>query len=499
MNEKLNKALDEISDKHLSEAENYKRNRKPHWISAIAAVLALVIVLSVLVILRPDSSGPSLEHTNGSSFSPSTSAPGTSAAPSYLANLVAFPQYPEMNQFPIFEDFGNDLDAYDAAYSAWRQSQAAQYNQPDGYADSLYHFFDASIRQYLTGWENASYSPLNVYLAMAMLAETADGNSRQQILDLFGLNSIEELQTQVNYLWNAHYCADGRTDLLLVNSLWLDSEYSFHERALYTLASRYYTSSFSGDLGTEEMDQQLRRWINENTGDLLHDQVQNLSMDPETVFALASSVFFTAKWENEFFETNTAEGVFYSPQGDVYPLYMNQTLLSGTYYWGSNFSAVCLGLSGNNDMWLILPDEGFEVADILESDEYLQMTMAPNDWQNQKVVKINLSLPKFDVSSDMDLVEGMQKLGVTDVFDPTVSNFTPMTDAPWLYVSQIKHAARVAIDEVGCVGAACTVIITAGTGMPIEEEMDFVLDRPFLFIVSSRDNLPLFAGTVMQP
>lgn len=499
MNEKLNNALDEVSDKHLTEAENYKRRHRPYWISAVAAVLVLVIALSVLVILRPDASGPSLEHTNGSSFSPSTSAPSTSAAPSYLVNLVAFPQYPEMTQFPNVADFGDDWEAYDEAFSTWRQSQAAQYNQPDGYANSLQTFFDASIRQFLTGEENAAYSPLNVYLAVAMLAETTGGNSRQQILDLFGLDSIEELRTQVGHLWNAHYCDDGRTDLLLANSLWLDSEYNFHESALYTLASRYYTSSFYGNLGTEEMDQQLRRWINENTGELLYEQTQNLSLNPNAVFALASTVFFTAKWENEFSVANTAAGTFHSAQGDVYPLFMNQTLNRATYYWGSNFGAVRLELSGNNDMWLILPDEGFKVADILESDEYLQMTMAPSKWKNQKSIKINLSLPKFDVSSDMDLVEGMKKLGITNVFDPAVSDFTPMTDAPWLYVSQIKHAARVAIDEVGCVGAAYTVISVDGNGMAVEDEIDFVLDRPFLFIVSSRDHLPLFAGTVMQP
>jgi len=29
--------------------------------------------------------------------------------------------------------------------------------------------------------------------------------------------------------------------------------------------------------------------------------------------------------------------------------------------------------------------------------------------------------------------------------------------------------------------------------------MDFVLDRPFLFFITSRDDLPLFAGIVHTP
>lgn len=499
MNEKLNNALDEISDKHLAEAENYKSNRRPWWLAAVAAVLVLAISISLI----PGNWFGSDSNLEGSTPGVPTGYPPTNptftTAPPYLHNLVASPQYPEMAPFPSEDSFTDDWEAYDEAYRAWRQNQNAQYNQPDGYADSLYNFFDESIRQFLTGEENAAYSPLSVYLAMAMLAETTDGNSRHQILDLFGLENIEQLRAQVGHLWNAHYCADGRTDLLLANSLWLDTQYSFHQNTLTTLASGYFASSFHGDLGTEEMDEQLRRWLNENTGELLYDQVQGLSMDPNTVFALASTVFFTAKWESEFSETETVAGTFHSPQGDVYPLYMNQTLHSATYYWGSNFSAVRLELSGRNYMWLILPDEGYKVADILESDEYLQMTMNPNQWENKTSIKVNLSLPKFDVSSDVDLVEGMKKLGITDVFDPSISDFTPMTTTPLLYVDQISHAARVAIDEVGCVGAAYTVIIVAGNGMPPEDEIDFVLDRPFLFVVSSRDSLPIFAGTVMEP
>lgn len=32
-----------------------------------------------------------------------------------------------------------------------------------------------------------------------------------------------------------------------------------------------------------------------------------------------------------------------------------------------------------------------------------------------------------------------------------------------------------------------------------EEEVEFVLDRPFLFVITSNDGLPLFVGTVYRP
>ena len=102
--------------------------------------------------------------------------------------------------------------------------------------------------------------------------------------------------------------------------------------------------------------------------------------------------------------------------------------------------------------------------------------------------------------SKTDLVNGLQELGITDVFDHTVSDFTPITDTPQLYVGGATHAARVTIDEEGCLAAAFTVLLVYGTGMsPQPPEMDFTLDRPFLFVISSRDDLPLFVGTVAEP
>ena len=106
----------------------------------------------------------------------------------------------------------------------------------------------------------------------------------------------------------------------------------------------------------------------------------------------------------------------------------------------------------------------------------------------------------FDVASNMSLKDGLYRLGVTDVFDQENSDFTPLVgDMEGVFMSQASHAARVMADEEGCIAAAYTVMAMAGAGMPPEEEMDFVLDRPFIFVITSDSGLPLFAGIVNQP
>ena len=504
MNEELNKALEQISDDHLNEAAVYQRKSFP-WIKSIAAVLALVIAWTAIwaafdfkpSVIAPDPTRPTIiggPHAEYPSNLGSIQSPSTLQ----LANLVAAPSYPQMPQCPDPKQVDYHSDEYQELLKAWRQGHVVQYDQPADYADSLNEFWSRSIAQFLSGEGNRAYSPANVYMAMAMLAEVTDGNSRQQILDLLGADSIEQLRTQAGHIWNAQYCDDGQSISLLANSLWLDDAYSFKDEALQNLVNDYFASVFSGDLGTEDMNTQLRSWLNSQTGGLLQEQTKNLELSPDAVFALASTIYFSAGWDTKFDASKTGDGVFHCEDGDLTTAFMNKTLTFGTYYWGSNFSAVCLSLD-KGGMWLILPDEGVTVEEVLASDEYLDMALAPGHWENRMTITINLSLPKFDISSQADLIEGMKALGLQDVFDPSVSDFSSMTDETDLYVGKIDHAVRVAIDEEGVVAAGYTVIevlLSAAPSAP-KDEIDFVLDRPFLFMVT--DDVPLFAGVVEQP
>ena len=114
---------------------------------------------------------------------------------------------------------------------------------------------------------------------------------------------------------------------------------------------------------------------------------------------------------------------------------------------------------------------------------------------------VHLSMPKFDISSEFDLREALKTLGITDVLDPSVSDFSPMTDdVDFVYLSKAQHDVRVTVDEEGVEAAAFTVMAMSGAGAPPDEieEIDFTVDRPFLFVIMSDDNLPLFAGVVNQ-
>jgi serine protease inhibitor len=56
----------------------------------------------------------------------------------------------------------------------------------------------------------------------------------------------------------------------------------------------------------------------------------------------------------------------------------------------------------------------------------------------------------------------------------------------------------VQIDEEGVKAAAYIEFPGPTSPMPPEEIIDFILDRPFIFAITT-DNIPLFMGTVNNP
>lgn len=420
--------------------------------------------------------------------------------------LLAEAVYPEMAPYPnemaYFDQKSGEFDdeGFRVVFDAWREQQRARYAE-EGYADNLTGFFEKSIAQFLSGdeSENRVYSPLNVYMALSMLAELTDGNSRAQILELLGSESMEELREQATVLWKANYNDDGATTTVLASSLWLDEDINFVQPTLDTLADIYYASSYRGQMGSDEVNKALQSWLNEQTGGLLEEQASQTELDAQTLMALATSIYFRAKWSSEFSEGMTEEKTFHAPDGDMTCDFMHQGG-SDTYYWGDRFSAVKKRFEGGEAMWFILPDEGATPEQLLNDPQVMEFLLQKGEWANNKHLIVNKAIPKFDVVSQLDLCDGLKELGITDVFDWEASDFSPMTtDLDEIFLSQVKHDARVMIDEEGCTAAAYTVMAMAGAGMPPKEEVDFVLDRPFLFAITGYDNLPLFVGVVNQP
>lgn len=475
MNEKMNEALNEISDKHIDEAARAKKKRTRRvFFGAVAAILAIVIVTNI-------------------GFIPTT----------VRATAVSTASDSRASQRPDSDDY-KDTDAWRADLDAWSAERTQREEDTAAALSALSGFITESSGNYLSdsGIENRVWSPVNAYIALAMLAEVTDGNSRQQILTALNTPDLETLRAQVGAVWESVYEDDGHEISILANSLWLNEDLEYDRETMDDLAYYYYASVYQTDLSTEQAGKALQAWLNNNTGGLLKKSAGSAAFPQDAVLTLASTVYLQAKWGDQFSRSNNTAGLFHSPGGDTEATYMNKSLYQTYYYWGESYGAVALSLKNGCKMWFFLPDEGKTVDDVLSEGGYLATVTQPEvytDTENQKYMKVNLSVPKFDISSGADLKPMLEEMGITDVFNLLESDFTAITADTPVAITAVNQAARVIIDEEGVKAASYIEIPGAGAAMPPEEVIDFILDRPFLFVIATGEGIPLFTGVVNQP
>ena len=473
-NEKLSEALDHISDKHISEAAKQPLPKRRILLGTIAAVLAIVI-------------------TVGISFAPSP-APDEGFTPFPIqAEAITLSAGRQRLSPPKQEDYPNTAD-WLAAKAAYSEEAHAITENSILARKLLLPFFTEGNRTFLRGDGNLIWSPANAYTGLAMAAEVTGGNTRQQILSLLGTENMEDLRDQVYAVWESSYMSNDDNICTIANSLWLENGLNFHQEALDILSTAHHASVYRGDLGTSAVDSAISTWLNNNTGGLLKNAADNIHLSQDTILALYSTLYFKGKWFDQFSAKKNTTDVFHSPNGDQNVTFMNQSLTT-EYYWGNHFGAICLALRNGSKMWFILPDEGKSVEDVLQDDQYADILLNP-DWKDQKSVIVNLSLPKFDISASQDLTAGLKAMGVTDAFAPGMADFSAITGDMPVHFSAASQAVRVKIDEEG-VEAAAFISLPGAGGTPPDETIDFVLDRPFIFIITS--SIPLFAGVVNQP
>ena len=345
--------------------------------------------------------------------------------------------------------------------------------------------------------ENTVCSPINLYIAFAMLAETSDGNTRQQILDMLGAQDMDTLRENVSSLWESNYAdTPALKSVLAIRCGSIVRNHTMTQRCSGWRSSTMHRHS------EERQDQ--KKWIrhcrprtDNNTGGLLKEYTKDMAIAPDTVFELVSTIYYKAMWRENFWEVNTEKETFHGTAGDTDVDMMKKTERMDVYQ-GEQFTAIGLSLQDSGSMYFLLPDENADVSELVSSPDLMKVIRRDESSDNWYSPMVNLSVPKFKVSEKTDLIETVRALGVTDALDADLADFSPLTEnRNGLYLSKADHAAMLEIDENGVTGAAYTELGVSETAAEIpDDEIDFVLDRPFLFLVTGQDGSLLFSGVV---
>ncbi len=408
---------------------------------------------------------------------------------------IASPVYPDMPSHPEVMLQNGEKDNYEAYNAALQELK----DQPEGYTSGYDEYLRDIVPVIFSDQkgENLVFSPLGLYMMLGMTTEITDGSSRQQILNIVHLPDLLTMRSHAKSIFQANYMDDGVAKLILADSLWLNSKNTYDHTALDILAQEYYASSFSGDPASDEYNEALRKWVSKETDGLLDSFTPSLGFDSDMYLTLASIVNYNGKWTSAFQKELNKNDTFHAASGDVTCEFMQTDSVYRNYY-GDHFSCVALDTIENGTMRFILPEEGMTPEELLKDEETLSF-LGSNTWEKtEDYAGIYLTVPKFDISSDLQLQDKLAELGMTDAFDPAKADFSPLNAKDQqLYISSIIQDTRVMIDEEGCKAASLTIEMI-GAGEPAYD-FYFTVDRPFVFEIVSATGLPLFIGIVNDP
>jgi len=462
--ENIISALGNISDKYVREAEHApKRGRRRVLITAASALTAAAAV--AVMIISPWSRSELI-------------------AP----YAVAYAEYPESVRDPSLDNrYMTD------EYSDYKVARIGAIS--DESRERLGGFCGNVSGEFLAGEGNRAYSPLNVYAALGMLSELTDGETRSQILELAGAADREQLADDISGILKANYLDEGITTSIPANSIWLNSDIDYNANPLNTLAAKYYASSFYGTMGDEKYNEMLQGWINDMTGGLLSERISDLRLYPDTIMSLVSTLYFQASWTVKFDPEKTSEAIFHAPAGEITCNFMNEEEMNvGNYYKGNIFAVYKKPFSRGGEMRFYLPDEGISVNELFNDKDFLDMLSARE--LPDEMYMVEASIPKFDVTSALELSDALKSLGMTDAFDMGTADFSPLTKTKAAITSATQQI-RVTVDEEG-VTAASAFQMVGGMG-GTDKSAKFVLDRPFIYEIISDTDCPLFVGVIENP
>jgi serpin B len=222
-----------------------------------------------------------------------------------------------------------------------------------------------------------------------------------------------------------------------------------------------------------------------------------------TRLVLTNAIYFKSDWAVQFHREATLEAPFYLAADRTVPALMMQQIQNYGYVDGGACHVVALPYRGAElTMDLIVPKEVHQLAEVERMLPVNLPLWLEGLAQCARARKIHLVLPRFRVESCCQLSSVLQTLGIIDAFRFKTADFTGITAAEPLFLSQVIHKAYCEVNEEGTEAAAATAEVIEVAARPEPEEQPLLVraDRPFFFqIRHGATGAVLFMGRVTDP
>ncbi|XP_029933828.1 leukocyte elastase inhibitor-like isoform X1 [Myripristis murdjan] len=349
---------------------------------------------------------------------------------------------------------------------------------------------------------NVFYSPLSISSALAMVMLGARANTATQMSEC--LKAQDDVHVKFSKLIKELNKAGAPYSLSLANRLYGDQSYQFVEGFLADTKKHYDAKLKSVDFkaSAETARININNWVEKQTQDKIKDLLAPGVVDSMTRLVLVNAIYFKGNWDRKFDADLTKDAQFKLNKNENKPVkMMYQTAeFPLTYIREVNCQILELPYKGKDlSMLIFLP---YEMEDDTTGLEKLEKELTYEkfvEWtQPHKMytVEVDVGLPRFKMEESYNLKDILTRMGMVDAFDVRMSDFSGMSPANDLVLSQVVHKAFVEVNEEGTKAAAATTSdIMLCCGIPT-----FIADHPFLFFIRHKPSMSvLFAGRFCSP
>ena len=330
--------------------------------------------------------------------------------------------------------------------------------------------------------ENVIVSPYSAAVALSMLEEGAEGQTKVEIDNALGgvLYKAENL---------------GGNDTMVVksaNSVWINDNFSPRNRYVSLLQKEFDAFIDVENFSSPTAVKAINNWCSENTNGKITEIIDRLS--PSDVMVLINALYFNAPWENEFDPALTTDQTFYGQKKESKVRMMSN---KGYYMYAESqgFQLIQLPYEGREyAMYVVLPPKDADLDKLLskmDASAYMSAmdALAP--------CEVRVLLPKFKVETSMLLNDALQNMGIRTAFTSS-ADFSGISESGALAVDQVKQKCYMDVSEKGTEAAAVTSVqISLTSARPVQKLPVMRVDRPFFFVIADGANEKvLFAGKI---
>ncbi|WP_345240895.1 serpin family protein [Nibrella saemangeumensis] len=341
--------------------------------------------------------------------------------------------------------------------------------------------------------KNVFVSPLSLHMALGMIMNGANGQTAQEIQKTLKLDAqtLAEANQTYTYLLENLPKADSRVTLGLANSVWYRNGFQV-EKSFQDVLKESFKAEVTGlDFDNDAAKDRINNWASQQTNGRIPKVIDEIRRDH--VMFLMNALYFKGDWKTQFDQKNTVDMPFRLPSGQEKTVKMMRLNTELRRAFKPTYAAFELPYgNGQFAMTVLLPSQNTSADAVLNSINAGEWTQLQKDMAEGK---IDIGLPKFTLSYEIQLKNTLTALGMPTAFTDA-ADFTKINRNGDLYLSFVKQNTFVAVDEKGTEAAAVTTGGISVTSMP----PSYICDRPFVFVIHEKtSNTVLFMGKIVNP